>query len=69
MRGYEHCNFHADILALFKLQELLECKDRNDLNIDCPGGGRIKIEDKSIYIYGFSQGFGKADHQLTLEII
>ena len=75
VRGYASCAFHADILSLFQLQELIECKDRNDLNCDCPGGGRIVYEsdegaaEKVIKIYGFSQGFGRANHAVTEQII
>ena len=68
VRGYQSCAFHADILSLFQLQELIECQDRNDLFCECPGGGRIVWEseegaaEKVIKIYGFSQGFGRANH-------
>ena len=35
------------------------------------GGGRIlhKPETKSILIYGYSQGFGKADHTIAHKLI
>ena len=41
-------------------------------SISVLGGGRIRLDTsaKSVYIYGFSYGFGKADHalsQLTVE--
>lgn len=41
----------------------IECK--------CVGGGRIvhTAESKSIEIYGYSQAYGKADHELTKKLI
>ncbi|KAG7201995.1 hypothetical protein KM043_004685 [Ampulex compressa] len=48
--------------------KLKECPG---LEAKCVGGGRIEhdSEEKQIKIYGYSQGFGKADHQLSSEIL
>lgn len=37
----------------------------------CVGGGRIihNPEAKTLEIYGFSQGYGKADHTLTQQLL
>ncbi|KPJ00309.1 PREDICTED: sex-regulated protein janus-A isoform X2 [Papilio xuthus] len=64
VRGYAHCNYHSDILDEVegKLQPL-QC--------EVLGGGRIShdADFKRIKIYGYSQGFGKADHEVTANII
>ncbi|XP_013149393.1 PREDICTED: 14 kDa phosphohistidine phosphatase-like isoform X2 [Papilio polytes] len=64
VRGYAHCNYHSDILdeVESKLQPL-QC--------EVLGGGRIShdADFKRIKIYGYSQGFGKADHEVTANII
>lgn len=42
-----------------------------NLEYKCLGGGRIKHSpvDKTIEIYGYSVGFGAANHQITCELI
>ena len=37
----------------------------------CPGGGRITHDPaaKTIFIYGYSQGYGRCDHDKTQAII
>ena len=44
---------------------------RMKLSYDCVGGGRIEhnVTEKTILVFGYSQGFGKADHSLTCEIL
>ena len=71
IRGWRSSAFHADILAKFEYQE---CQDMEDqLTCSCPGGGRIEHTNEEgnhkIHIYGYSQGFGQADHQKTQDII
>jgi phosphohistidine phosphatase len=41
------------------------------LSVKVLGGGRIEhvAEKKKIYVYGFSQGYGPANHEKTLEIL
>lgn len=39
------------------------------MNIECIGGGRIKVSDKSILVYGYSKGYGQCDHTLTVELL
>ncbi|KAJ1373201.1 hypothetical protein KIN20_035549 [Parelaphostrongylus tenuis] len=65
VRGYYKCNFHADILKVAR-------NDAGDaFKLKCVGGGRIKHEsdEKRILVYGYSQGFGQADHSITVDIL
>lgn len=41
------------------------------LKYDCVGGGRIEHspEKKIIHIYGYSQGFGQADHKISCDLV
>ena len=65
VRGFADCAYHADILAKFKETELQHA-DPNAV-ADCPGGGRVDVSEanKTLFIYGYSQGFGRANHALT----
>lgn len=66
VRGYRSCAYHADIFDLVEPSiEKLKCK------AECVGGGRIRHDPsvKSILIYGYSQGFGRADHTITEKLI
>ncbi|XP_034489271.1 sex-regulated protein janus-A [Drosophila innubila] len=66
VRGYADCTWHADIYD--RVQEI--CK-KKDLDTECLGGGRIEHnpDKKYIKVYGYSQGFGKADHLETKRIL
>lgn len=66
VRGYKSCPYHADILSKVEPSiTKLKCK------ANCVGGGRIKHspENKSIFVYGYSQGFGLADHSITTKLL
>lgn len=65
VRGKASCEWHGDIYDLFNSN--LSKK----LDTECVGGGRIKHnpEEKKIFIYGHSQGFGKADHSITKQLL
>ncbi|CAJ0573823.1 unnamed protein product, partial [Mesorhabditis spiculigera] len=58
VRGYKRHPYHADI-----------CDE--DFKMDCVGGGRIEHnpDAKSIFVYGYSVGFGKADHEISVDIL
>ncbi|CAD0248517.1 unnamed protein product [Spodoptera exigua] len=64
VRGYKRCNYHSDIYD--EVQDRLQPLDCEPL-----GGGRISHdpENKKIHIYGYSQGYGKADHEITAKLI
>ena len=71
VRGYK-LPYHADILEQVEQKELNPIK-KSGVNIKwrCPGGGRIlhKPNEKSILVYGYSQGFGRADHTIAVGMI
>ncbi|KAJ0182802.1 hypothetical protein K1T71_002171 [Dendrolimus kikuchii] len=64
VRGYQRCNYHSDIFD--EVQGKLHPLDCEPL-----GGGRIShdSENKKIHIYGYSQGYGKADHEVAAKLI
>ncbi|CAG9580966.1 unnamed protein product [Danaus chrysippus] len=64
VRGYKRCNYHSDIFD--EVQAKLSPLDCEPL-----GGGRISHdpENKKIHIYGYSQGYGKADHEITAKLV
>ncbi|CAG2105316.1 unnamed protein product [Medioppia subpectinata] len=66
VRGYIRCHFHGDIV-----DEVEPQLNRLKLTYDCVGGGRIvhNVEEKTILIFGYSQGFGKADHSIASKIL
>lgn len=66
VRGYKDCPYHVDILEKVE-QDILKVKCR----ANCVGGGRIlhKPEVKAIFIFGYSQGFGRADHTITQKLV
>ncbi|CDW53493.1 14 kDa phosphohistidine phosphatase [Trichuris trichiura] len=64
VRGFRACEYHDDILEEIK-PDLLEKK----LSFKCTGGGRIYHDSlqKKIEVYGYSQAYGKADHELAVK--
>ncbi|KAM9063985.1 LOW QUALITY PROTEIN: 14 kDa phosphohistidine phosphatase [Sarcophilus harrisii] len=66
VRGYKWAEYHADIYD--KVSEEIQKK-----GFDCEklGGGRIshQSQDKKIHVYGYSMGFGRAQHSLSTEKI
>lgn len=66
VRGYKSCGYHVDILELVEPNiKKLNC------TATCVGGGRIRHDpnEKAILIYGYSQGFGRADHKIAQNLI
>ncbi|XP_065079656.1 sex-regulated protein janus-A-like isoform X2 [Ochlerotatus camptorhynchus] len=66
VRGFAHANWHSDIY-----DEVSSSLAGLGLETECLGGGRIehRAEEKLIKVYGYSQGYGKADHQETRRIL
>uniref|UniRef100_A0A914USK1 14 kDa phosphohistidine phosphatase n=1 Tax=Plectus sambesii TaxID=2011161 RepID=A0A914USK1_9BILA len=65
VRGYERCGFHGDILD--EVEPALQSK----YTLDCVGGGRIihHPDKKQIEVFGYSQGYGQADHAKSIAIL
>ncbi|CAH1402064.1 unnamed protein product [Nezara viridula] len=59
-------HFPADIY-----DETVQKLNALKLDSECIGGGRIQHDplEKKIKVYGYSQGFGKADHEVSVEIL
>ncbi|KAK0180012.1 hypothetical protein PV327_005698 [Microctonus hyperodae] len=68
VRGYAVCQWHADIYD--KIANELK-KYGPGLDTECVGGGRINhnADGKAIKVYGYSQGFGKADHEISVGLL
>ena len=64
VRGDRRSEYHADIFD--PVDEKVRAVG---LDTQCLGGGRIKHDpsQKKIDVYGYSVGFGKADHTKTVE--
>jgi len=65
VRGRADCPFHGDIFD--KFQE--ETSKLEGLDDEILGGGRILREGNKITVFGYSQGYGKADHRLTVALL
>ncbi|XP_017036830.1 sex-regulated protein janus-A [Drosophila kikkawai] len=66
VRGFDDCEWHADI---FEREETIFMASK--LKAECIGGGRIEHDPEKKYmkVYGYSQGFGKADHSQSKRIL
>lgn len=66
VRGYKSCGYHADIYDLVE-----PAVEKHGCKAKCVGGGRIRHDSgvKSIFIYGYSQGFGQDDHTITHKLV
>jgi len=66
VRGYGWAGYHADIYddTSERLQGL-------GIHTECLGGGRIlhNAATKSITVFGYSMGFGRADHSIATDLI
>jgi len=73
VRGYAECNYHTDIndIVTEYLQKMKEKGELTEWSTKVLGGGRL-IHDspnKTIKVYGYSQGYGKADHATTVKLL
>ena len=63
IRGSSDAGYHVDVFddCAPQLKSL-------GLTVDCIGGGRIKhdVVNKTLDVYGYSMGFGRADHKITV---
>ncbi|VIO97892.1 Uncharacterized protein BM_BM17737 [Brugia malayi] len=65
VRGYKHCKWHKNI---FKQTEK---EIGASFSLKCVGGGRIMHEPqkKSLFVYGYSQRYGPAKHEQTVNLL
>ncbi|KAL4623297.1 14 kDa phosphohistidine phosphatase isoform X1 [Arapaima gigas] len=65
VRGYAWAEYHADIYD----RVAAELEKGGNLDCECLGGGRIKHDSKAkkIHVYGYSVGFGRANHSVSTE--
>lgn len=66
VRGFRAAEYHADI---YEPEE--ESVRAQGLDAQCLGGGRIQHDPdrKYIKVYGYSLGFGRANHARVVEIL
>jgi len=66
VRGYNFAEYHSDVYD--KTESELTAAG---LDCECLGGGRIehKPDKKFLKVYGYSMGFGKANHEKAVEIL
>ncbi|KRZ84107.1 Methyltransferase-like protein 17, mitochondrial [Trichinella sp. T8] len=66
VRGFSKCEYHDDIL-----QEVSPEIIGKGMQVKCVGGGRINHDsvNRTLDVYGYSVGFGKADHEKTVSIL
>lgn len=67
VRGYARAQWHSDIFD----ETGVQLESIPGLRAKCLGGGRIEHDpdERTIKVYGYSQGFGKADHEVTVGIL
>ncbi|XP_062334928.1 14 kDa phosphohistidine phosphatase [Osmerus eperlanus] len=65
VRGFAWAEYHADIYDKVSA----ELEKLGPLDCECVGGGRIKhdTQAKKIHVYGYSMGFGRANHSVSTE--
>uniref|UniRef100_U5EVH9 Sex-regulated protein janus-A n=1 Tax=Corethrella appendiculata TaxID=1370023 RepID=U5EVH9_9DIPT len=66
VRGFNRAEWHSDIY-----DEVSSSLQGLGLETECLGGGRIdhRPDLKQIKVYGYSQGYGKADHLESRRIL
>ncbi|KAG8182783.1 hypothetical protein JTE90_018656 [Oedothorax gibbosus] len=66
VRGDASAEFHGDIY-----EEITPGIEALGLECECVGGGRIKHDPsgKTIHVYGYSQGYGRADHLISCRLL
>jgi len=68
VRGHNWADYHADLVEECERQ----MHDNNvNMEVECVGGGRIRHDRdrKKIIVYGYSVGYGQANHAVTCEIL
>ncbi|CAG0909568.1 unnamed protein product, partial [Cyprideis torosa] len=63
--GFQWALYHGDIY-----DDFMASLDES-LDSECVGGGRIEHDpqSKTLNVYGYSQGFGQADHNQSAQLL
>ena len=66
VRGFKWAEYHADIFEKVEVD-----LHKKGIKCQCVGGGRIDhdSDNKRIIVYGYSVGFGRADHAETVQVL
>ncbi|XP_048448268.1 14 kDa phosphohistidine phosphatase-like isoform X2 [Rhincodon typus] len=66
VRGWASAEYHADIY-----EQVSSWIQKQGLQCECQGGGRINHNSakKTIHVYGYSMGYGRAKHEITTELL
>ncbi|XP_045108675.1 14 kDa phosphohistidine phosphatase-like [Portunus trituberculatus] len=66
VRGYMTAEYHSDVY-----DRVTPNIERLGLDCECVGGGRIQHQasEGAIKVYGYSQGFGRADHSVAVTLL
>ncbi|XP_075536854.1 14 kDa phosphohistidine phosphatase-like [Dermacentor variabilis] len=67
VRGSASATYHADIYE----REMSKIESISGLETECLGGGRIihNPDCAEIKVFGYSQGYGQADHSKAVEVL
>ncbi|XP_037401965.1 14 kDa phosphohistidine phosphatase isoform X1 [Pygocentrus nattereri] len=77
--GENHCSVKSQSCEIiFKLRHVIadiydkvsgDLERAGGVDCECVGGGRIKHDsaEKKIHVYGYSMGFGRANHAVSTE--
>jgi len=68
VRGHCWADYHGDLVDECER----EIRDSSkDVQVECVGGGRIQhdCDRKHIIVYGYSVGYGQANHAVTCELL
>mmetsp|Transcript_36960 Transcript_36960/g.91958 ORF Transcript_36960/g.91958 Transcript_36960/m.91958 type:complete len:126 (-) Transcript_36960:291-668(-) len=65
VRGHSSCEYHADVLERTEREPAVQAAN---LSLRVLGGGRMKhdAQRRTLFIYGYSQQYGQADHALAM---
>ena len=71
IRGTAFYSYHKQIYDDF-INEINNSKNNSlieNYEYKCVGGGKIEINGKMIFVHGYSNVFGQADHSKTVDIL
>ena len=66
VRGFAWASYHADIYEKVEVE-----LHKKGAKCSCVGGGRIDHDsaNKKILVYGYSVGYGRADHATAVKVL